>query len=92
MKFCVTMKTPDALDEAIQEIVQSDMVCEMGDGDDANKLLDMIDEDECEDRIRAVKNICASWFQYEDYLTVEIDTEAKTCVVVPNDTGLEEEG
>jgi hypothetical protein len=23
------------------------------------------------------------WFQYGDYLTVEIDTEAQTCTVVP---------
>jgi hypothetical protein len=86
MKFIVTMKTPDVLDEAIQEEVQSQMVQELDepDCDDANKLLDRIDEESLEQRIEEIKDgLCKRWFKHEEYLTVEIDTEAETCVVVP---------
>jgi len=82
MKFRVTMKTPDALDEAIQEIIQSDMVNELDDGSDANEILANLDDDELERRIDEVKDACEKWFENGEYLTVEIDTEAQTCVVV----------
>lgn len=30
-----------------------------------------------------MKELCKKWFEYGEYLTVEIDTDAKTCTVVP---------
>jgi hypothetical protein len=33
--------------------------------------------------VRKVQELCSTWFSYGEYLTVEIDTEAKTCTVLP---------
>lgn len=74
MKFRVTMKDPDTLHDAIRGAVEADI----------EKL--NLDEDEAEavvEKRRAkVEAICSKWFGYGEYLTVEIDTEAKTCSVV----------
>jgi hypothetical protein len=58
MKVRLTFKTPDVLDDALDEI-----------GDAYDQL--------------PIRNLCKRWIQYEEYITVEIDTEAKTCEVVP---------
>jgi len=74
MKFTVTMKDPDTLYDAIEDAVIEEV----------NKM-DNLDEDEREDLIisrrEKVAEICEEWFSYSEYLTVEIDTEAKTAVV-----------
>ena len=74
MKFKVTMKDPDTLHDAIEEALL----------DEVNAMQNL-DEDEREDVIQLRKDkisgICSQWFQYGEYLTVEIDTEAKTATV-----------
>ena len=30
------------------------------------------------------KKIASKWFQYEEYIRVQIDTDAKTCIVLKN--------
>ena len=45
----------------------------------ADALNDIQDEDE---QYR-LKSLAHHWFEFGEYLTVEIDTEAKTCTVVP---------
>lgn len=73
------MKDPDALGDAIREAVTADV----------NSKLDLAglaaDEKDgvIETRIEKVTHLCGTWFQYQEYLTVEIDTEMFTCVVVP---------
>lgn len=77
MIFRVTMKDPDTLWDCIREAVSEDleqMVPEL-DADEKDALRDM--------RVEKVGELCSKWFKYSEYLTVEIDTEAKTCVVVP---------
>jgi maltooligosyltrehalose synthase len=73
MKFKVTMKDPDVLDEAIIEAVE-ETVEDMPD-DEQKAIMDV--------RLLKVKSITRKWFKYGEYLTVEIDTEAETCIVVP---------
>jgi len=77
MKFRVTMKDPDVLHDAIQEAVA-----------ECAAALTGIDEDErpavAEKRCEKVAELCGTWFGYDEYLTVEIDTDAKTCVVIPD--------
>lgn len=70
MKFKVTMKDPDTLHDAITEAVKEEV----------NQLLDDPDEREAlqETREKKVHDICKEWFEYGEYLTVEIDTESKT--------------
>lgn len=74
VKFRVTMKDPDVLPDAIQEAV-------------SRLELPGLDPDEVESvrerRAEKVGEVCRRWFEYGEYLTVEVDTEAKTCVVVP---------
>jgi hypothetical protein len=76
MKFQVTMKDPDTLIDAI---------------DNAHSSIDIanIDLDEKDMIIKKRKDeilsLCHKWFEYGEYLVVEIDTEAETCTVVPVD-------
>lgn len=75
MKIKVTMKDPDTLQDAIEEAVKKDL-SDLG-----------LDQDELESvmekRCEKVTTLACKWFEYGEYLTVEIDTDAKTCVVVP---------
>lgn len=74
MKFKVQMKDPDTLHDAIADAV-------------GNILLPDLSEEEAESvreiRRGTVQGICSKWFEHGEYLTVEIDTDEKTCVVVP---------
>lgn len=78
MKFRVTMKDPDTLHDAIKDAVKEDL----------NKMASdlKLDDDErhtiTESRIMKVGDLCSTWFKWSEYLTVEIDTDAKTCVVI----------
>lgn len=35
-----------------------------------------------EDKREEFKDLCGKWFKYGEYVVLEIDTEAKTCVVL----------
>jgi hypothetical protein len=76
MKFQVTMKDPDTLHNAIREA-----------STEAVAALDLESDEEreavLEARIDKVQTVCSKWFEYGEYLTVEIDTDAGTCVVMP---------
>lgn len=75
MKFRIAMKDPDALYEAINEAVTKDVVDNFKiDEDEQNAIIDM--------RKKKVGELCSKWFEYGEYLTVEIDTDAGTCTVV----------
>lgn len=73
MRFTVSMKDPDTLDDAI-----SDAVIRSTEGMDITpaerKAIQEVRREE-------VREVCARWFEYGEYLRVEVDTEAKTCVV-----------
>lgn len=58
MLFKLTMKTPDALQYAIEEA-----------------------SDDPELRIQ-MEDLASEWMTYGEYITVEFDTDKKTCVVV----------
>lgn len=76
MKFKVSMKDPDTLSDAIEEALAR-----------AIEGLAVTDEEERQAvavvRREKVSALCAKWFEYGEYLTVEIDTDAGTCTVVP---------
>jgi hypothetical protein len=77
MKFKITMKDPDGFGDSLQDAAKE--MAEQVTG---------VDEEEREALIEykqeKLSEICKKWFEYSEYLTVEIDTEAETCVVVPN--------
>jgi len=72
MKFTVSMKSPDALDDAIKEAVKQ---YNMGGMEEEIETLREMREEK-------IKKFCHAWFQYGEYLRVEIDTKANTCTVL----------
>lgn len=75
MKFIVQMKDPDTLTDAIQDAVKEDV-------DKMEGLYDEEKEGVIESRSEKVSAICNRWFEYGEYLRVEIDTDAGTCTVL----------
>jgi len=75
MKFRVTMKDPDTLHDAIRDAIERQLTAE-GLTDPEERELVM------EKRQARIRKQCAKWFDYGEYLTVEIDTDASTCEVV----------
>lgn len=67
------MKDPDVLWDAILDAVH-------------NEPMPGLDQEEkeavAEKRKSKVRELCNKWFEYGEYLTVEIDTEAGTCTVI----------
>lgn len=74
MKFRITMKDPDGVGDSIQDAVNAIELPGLSQ-EEADSVREIRDD--------AIKALCRTWFEYLEYLTVEIDTEAKTCVVVP---------
>ena len=74
MKFKVQMKDPDTLTDAINDAVEEE-VAKLGLDDEEAEAI-------AEKRQAKIGNMCGKWFTYGEYLTVEIDTDAMTCVVV----------
>jgi ribosomal protein S12 methylthiotransferase accessory factor YcaO len=75
MKIQVSMKDPDALHEAVREAVNNEIDSMSGISADEKELIK-------EKRIEKTNEICRQWFEYGEYLLVEIDTESKTCIVL----------
>lgn len=74
MKIIVQFKDPDALEESIREAMQGVELPDLSD-DERQAVIDA--------RTEAVRELCQQWFEYSEYLRVEVDTEAKTCTVLP---------
>lgn len=75
MKFTVTMKDPDTLHDCIRDAVR----------DDVEKLESLSAEEKealVETRIEDAAQVASKWFEYGEYLRVEIDTKALTCTVL----------
>lgn len=76
MKFKVSMKDPDTLHDALRDAVKADVAKIEGLSEEEREAV-------VEQRQETVSDVCATWFEYGEYLTVEIDTDACTCTVVP---------
>ncbi len=74
MRFQVTMKDPDVLSDAIADAVELSLA----------DLFLPTDEVEALRQARCSKasELANQWFEYGEYLTVEIDTETKTIRVL----------
>ncbi len=66
MIFRVTLKTPDALEMAIEDATDA-----------------VPGDDDREDLKVAAYKAAIRWFSHGEALTVELDTDRNTCVVVP---------
>lgn len=75
MKIRLTMKDPDTLGDAIEEAVKADV--------EAMGLTDSEEVDAIKElRAEKAATVCSKWFRYSELLTVEIDTEDRTCTVI----------
>lgn len=75
MIFKVTMKDTDVLYDAIDEAIDEELVSIGLDEDEREVVKDV--------RGEKYRDIAGQWFEYGEYLTVEIDTEKETIRVVP---------
>lgn len=76
MKFTVTMKDPDTLDDAISDAIEQAVTAdELPDEEERNAVRGI--------RKDKVRDLCRRWFEYGEYLAVEIDTVAETITVKP---------
>ena len=74
MKFTVTMKDPDALTDCIAGAARKEA-----------HSLGLTDAESVavqDAKMDVMQKAADRWFRYGEYLTVEIDTEANTCVVL----------
>jgi hypothetical protein len=78
VKFRITMKDPDGAYESIQ-----DAATERADQIAKNTPLVHGEREALFDSsVNYLREAASKWMEYGEYLTVEIDTEAMTCVVV----------
>lgn len=74
MKIKITMKDPDVIG-AVKDAVKESIM-------DLKGLSNSEKEAIIEVRQEEILNKIEQWFNYGEYLTVEVDTEANTCVVI----------
>ncbi len=74
MKFRIQMKSPDAVGNALDEAARRE-VNEIEGLTDAER--DLI----YAERRSRLSDMCNRWFEYSEFLEVEIDTVTETCLV-----------
>lgn len=75
MKFRITMKDPDGIYECTEDAIKREVMAIPG-------LSAKEREAVFQTRRKAVNEALSRWFEYGDYVTVEIDTDAGTATVV----------
>ena len=75
MKFTITMKDPDGAYESIEEFINAMKIDGIEDDDEAEAIREL--------RGNKIRELCLRWFEYGEYLRVEVDTDAETCTVLP---------
>jgi hypothetical protein len=78
MKFRIMMKSPDAVDYAVKEAVQDELVSRGHFSEDGGEVDEDVtcEAEEIEEEIYAVLD---HWFRYRECVDLEIDTETGTC-------------
>jgi len=76
MKVRITFKTPDVVQEGFDDALKESLKETPGLSADEREGLEGLRASEIGPKV-------AKWFRYGEYVDVEVDTEADTCVVVP---------
>lgn len=74
-KIQITLKDPDTLYDAVSDFVTQELA-NSGLPEDEQELLR-------ETREEKYRDVCSIYFQYGEYVTIEIDTETSKARVVP---------
>lgn len=75
MKFRVTMKDTDVLQDGIEDAVDEDLKNSNLPEDEQEAVREL--------RIEKCADVANEWFTYGEYLEVEIDTDTRSIRVVP---------
>lgn len=78
MKFRVTMKDTDSLYDGVNEALDEEMKSSGLPEDEQEALREI--------RLEKAQDVAEKWFEYGEYLTVEIDTELAIIKVISNET------
>jgi hypothetical protein len=73
MKFKIQMKDPDGVSSSITDAI-AESVAAMDLPDDEKELLE-------ETRTEKVNETLREWFEYGEYVTIEVDTDTMTATV-----------
>ena len=73
MKFNITMKDPDGFYESVKNAVEESLPTGLSSGERSNLL---------EDRMEKVEESLERWFEYNEYVTIEVDTDNNTATVL----------
>jgi len=74
MKFKIQMKDPDGVYDAITDAMKDTLRSIEGITDDERESLE-------ESRREKIEAAVGKWFEYNEYVTIEIDTDAGTATV-----------
>ena len=76
MKFRVTMKDPDGPYECIEDAAKASLkaIGGLSESEQESLLANRVDE---------INKTTGKFLEYGEYITVEFDTEAGTCIVIP---------
>lgn len=75
MRFIITFKDPDGVYDSIRDAAYNSVNSIEGLDDDEKESLVI-------DRHESLSDLASKWISYDEYLTIEIDTDAKTARVV----------
>lgn len=74
MKFSITFKDPDGPQDSVDDAVRADVEKLGLASNEEQQLL-------CESRREKVWEQIGKWFEYQEYVTIDIDTDADTATV-----------
>jgi lipocalin len=74
MKFRISFKDPDAIYDAVVDAVGTELDTLNLPEDEAYEVEDI--------RVKKALEVCSDFFEYGEYCVIEVDTEAKTAIVV----------
>ncbi len=77
MKFRITFKDPDVVSDAISEAIDEELE-QSGLPEDERLMLR-------DHRIEKLQDKVTKWFHYMEYVTIEVDTDKNTAIVIPNE-------
>jgi hypothetical protein len=75
MKFRLTMQDPDQLTDACEDAARKSLADLGLDADEMGPLIAK--------RAEKLSGFAGRWIEYDEYITIEFDTDAGTAVVVP---------
>lgn len=75
MRFSITFKTPDAMDDAIKDAVFADSDCDCGLCPECREVR--------QEKEPSLRKVAEKFIEYGEYITIELDTETGTATVIP---------